>query len=209
MIDVAQIFKNLLAQKRLFSNEADLQFALAWEIKTEYPDKKINLEYVPWKHDANMHIDIVVEDEGYLIPIELKYKTKRFSGEYNGDTVVLKNHSAYDQARYDFVKDIYRLENFNRFEKYKVGTGYAIFITNDHNYWKPTNKNGMDSLFRIYEGKEISGDIHWLGEPKKGTVKGRAEVLHLEGRYKIYWNSYHLTNDLEFRYTIVEIGKNY
>lgn len=208
-VNIPQVFKTLLAQKRLFNSEADLQFALAWEIQTQYPQAKIYLEYVPWQYNTQMHIDIVVQDGETLIPIELKYKTKGFSGKFGDVDIVLKNHGAQDQGRYDFLKDIERLEGFCGCKKYTVGTGYAIFLTNDSMYWEPSKRDCVDKLFRIHKGREITGDIHWVGETKPGTTKGRDKPLHLEGQYQITWNPYELAKNtkLQFQYTIIEINK--
>ncbi len=96
MIEILHAFEKLLTKKKIFNSEADLQFALAWEIQTMYPDAEICLEYVPWQYDSQMHIDIVVYDKDKLIPIELKYKTRGFKGEYNKENIVLKNHAAQD-----------------------------------------------------------------------------------------------------------------
>ena len=43
--NIYNVLKQLFGKKRLFTSEADFQFALAWEIKTMYPNAKVNLEY--------------------------------------------------------------------------------------------------------------------------------------------------------------------
>ena len=161
-------------------------------------------------HKSNsVCVDIVVQDGETLIPIELKYKTKGFSGKFGDVDIVLKNHGAQDQGRYDFLKDIERLEGFCGCKKYTVGTGYAIFLTNDSMYWEPSKRDCVDQLFRIHKGREITGDIHWVGETKPGTTKGRDKPLHLEGQYQITWNPYELAKNkkLQFQYTIIKINK--
>lgn len=207
MIDISGVFEKLLNKRRLFNSEADFQFALAWEIKTEYPNADIRLEYVPWKYKSEIHIDIVVFDGDKLIPIELKYKTKGFSGEYNNEAVILKNHGAQDHGRYDFLKDIQRLEGFCRCKEYNVGTGYAIFLTNDAKYWTSNDKNNIDKDFHIDEGKVVSGELCWAEKAGAGSVYGRPK-LHLKGNYKFMWKPYELAKDLQFKYIIIETDKN-
>lgn len=203
-IEISQVFEKLLTKKRLFNSEADLQFALAWEIQTQYPNAEIRLEYVPWDYNPQMHIDIVVYDNNKLIPIELKYKTKGFIGEYNKENIVLKNHGAQDHGRYDFIKDIQRLEGFCGCKNYNVGTGYAIFLTNDSKYWLSNDKNSIDNAFRIHEGNVVSGDLNWEDKAGFGSVKGRP-ALRLKGNYKFNWNVYNLADNLQFKYTIIKV----
>ena len=46
---VEQALNNLLSGNRIFNSEADFQFALAWQIKQDFPEVEILLEYTPWK----------------------------------------------------------------------------------------------------------------------------------------------------------------
>lgn len=103
-----------LKQKRkLFSSEADFQFALAWTIKELYPNVEVRLEWIPVDYNPNIYIDIVVFENGNLIPIKLKYKTKKTDKVVGGERFVLKNQSATDLGRYDFLKDIRALNLLN------------------------------------------------------------------------------------------------
>lgn len=205
-VNVPQALEALLSKKRIFNSEADLQFALAWQIQTQYPQAKIYLEYVPWKYNAQMHFDIVVCDGDIMIPIELKYKTKGFSGIFEDQNIVLKNHGAQDHGRYDFLKDIERLEGFCGCEEYTVGTGYAIFLTNDSKYWTSSDKKSIDKDFHIEEGKVISGELRWSDKAGDGSTKGRSG-LTLKGRYQIIWKPYELAEGIQFKYTIIAIDK--
>ncbi len=114
MIDKAVIEKvlNDLASKRpVFWSEADFQFAFAWELQNELPQASIRLER---RFDADdntpMYIDIWVEYEGKVYPIELKYKTSNYSDEIGGEKYLLKTQSACDTGCHDFLKDINRIE---------------------------------------------------------------------------------------------------
>lgn len=134
-MDINFVLEQLLSEKRIYVSEADFQFAFAWKIKELYPDATVRLEYIPWLFDVNMHIDIVVFDQGRMIPIELKYKTKLINITINGDHLYLKNHSAQDVGRYDFLSDIQRLERLIESNLYPVDDAYAIMMTNDAGYW--------------------------------------------------------------------------
>ena len=120
----------------------------------------------------------------------------------------MKNQSAQDSARYDFIRDIYRLEDITQSGIYPIEEAYAIFLTNDPLYWKPTNRlNTLDSEFRIHDGTKIHGKMNWKPGASKGTIKSREEKLRVSGTYDIEWRSYKPCEDCLFKYTIVEIKK--
>lgn len=210
MFNINDVLNALFVQKRLFTSEADFQFALAWEIKNMYSGDDVHLEY---RHPNIMncgrdsYIDIVVEEDGEQIPIELKYKTKGFSRSYNGRVYTLKHHGAQDCGRYDFWKDVERLECFIR-NNNRAKRGYVFFLTNDSLYWEPTKKTTIDAMFRIHEGRtNVHGNLAWMGNPSSGTTKGRTANIHLDGNYDITWTNYNLNPDLIFKYTVVEVVK--
>lgn len=74
-LDVHKIVKSLSNKRPVFYSEADFQFAFAKEVELLYPSASVRLEYISNKIKG-MHIDIWVSLHGYVIPIELKYKTK-------------------------------------------------------------------------------------------------------------------------------------
>ena len=78
----------------------------------------------------------------------------------------MKNQSANDLGRYHFIADIERLEN-----QTIATNSYCIMLTNDSAYWKDPKKdlNTRDKNFRIHDGAEINGNLHWNlnGEGKK------------------------------------------
>src|SRR5579859_5225485 len=100
----------LLGQQRpVFHSEADFQHALAWLIHLQQPDTRIRLEYRPLPSEP-LYLDLWVEDDSSALAIELKYPTRRLMVEHAGEHFSLKNQSAQDLTRYDFIKDIGRLE---------------------------------------------------------------------------------------------------
>ena len=109
-----------LSRKRpIFYSEADFQHALAWELHAEY-EGKTRLEYpVQIYAGKTSYIDILDVRSPENVAIELKYKTKKTSSNisYNGEEYPLTNQSAQNQARYDFIKDIERLERFVKINK--------------------------------------------------------------------------------------------
>ena len=202
---VEQALNNLLSGNRIFNSEADFQFALAWQIKQDFPEVEILLEYTPWKFKNNIRIDIVVLIDDAMIPIELKYKTKKYKNEKTG--LVLKNQGAQDIGRYDFLSDIKRLENFMDSKDYNVKKAYAIFLTNDSLYWNEPkfNKRTVDEDFRFHNGITLHGSRKWKGA-STGTQKKREEAINIKGTYEMHWQDYDSLTECTFKYVVVEIN---
>ena len=146
--------------EKLPGNERDLQMNLArflaenseWNVELEYflPSEKLGAEYKKgW--GKKVYLDIVVSRGGEYLPIELKSKTKlihlgsaklkRF-GDVCELNEVLSNQSAQDEGRYDFWRDVRRLQLVCKQFK-KVKKGLSVFVTNDESYRK--NAEGTTS----------------------------------------------------------------
>lgn len=204
-MDINEIISLLANDRKVFHSEADFQFSIAWKIKDIYPDANVRLEYI--NNDIkDMHIDILVILEDYVIPIELKYVTKFFDGIDNDEKFILKNHGAQDLRRYDFVKDIKRIEYCKeKLENFKEG--YAIMITNDKAYYKEYNSNNITVChdFRIHNGKVLEKDLSWKNNPSLGTIKGRESNIILSGNYDLLWDNYSCINNTEFKVLVVGV----
>ena len=185
---------NELPKDRIFTSEADFQFSLAWAIQEHYREYEVRLEEVfDWAD--NMHFDIVVHTkDGGIIPIELKYCTKSLPDSYPSK-VKLKNQGAEDVRRYDFIKDVQRIEKAKTCLEQDHDShficGYAIMLTNSSLFWKSrsSRKNQCDSAFRLHEDKgEFGGEMMWV-DASEGTMKGREKPL-VTNHYKIVWKDY-------------------
>lgn len=211
-----QIMEKLSKERPFFHSEADFQHALAWKIHEKHPDFKIRLEKREEGDGTEIYPDISIEyseeHKLYKYFIELKYKTKGAEIEYkkeedNKEKFHFKNQGAQDCGRYDFLKDVQRLESL--IKKYPEGMGYAIFLTNDYLYWEnPKHVNTVDREFRIHDGVEIGGELKWKKGASEGTKKGREKTIKLHGNYKMKWREYSKDdeNNIEFNYLLVEIG---
>ena len=188
----------LSSQRDAFCSEADFQFALAWELQKLMPQAKISLEYPIQIESKDCHIDIWVEESGFIYPIELKYKTK--GGIIGG--VTLKNHSAVDFGCYDYLYDIYRIEQIKattpNFDK-----GFAVMLTNEPSYYNHTNRSSAYNDFKIFQNSVHNG-AHAGGLTNKGTIfnSGNRDNFSLAGSYTMRWNVY---NNYDFRFVISEI----
>lgn len=206
-MDIITIIESLRAKRTVFHSEADFQFAFAWEMKTHYPDAAVRLEYPPPDEPAK-YIDIIVRLDNDVYPIELKYKTKLFNTVLNGEPYFLKNHGAQDIGKYDFVKDICRVESFR---KHIAGyrEGYAIWLTNDPYYWNaPKNNTAGYTAFSVHSGAIKKGTMAWGASMNAGSIKTREKPLSLCGSYRIDWNDYSLldTRNGLFMYAVVRVA---
>lgn len=203
--NIQKVLQDLFKDRPIFHSEADFQFALAWKIKEFYSGAKIRLEMRSDNFDKKEYIDILVELDNKKYPIELKYKTKGLNMEWETEKFNLSNHGAQDIGRYDFIKDVVRIENFIKDDS----IGYAILLTNDSYYWKATpraEKAGY-AQFRLDEKREeLKGFLDWGDNISEGTKKGREDVLKLKHKYNLKWEDIKNKEikDL-FRYLLLEI----
>lgn len=194
-MDIRKVITELSTKRKIFVSEADFQFALAWEIQKQYPTTEIRLEYCPFDIDSSMHIDILVKDNRKIYPIELKYMTLGCDTVVDGEKFVLKNQGAQDTRRYDFLKDIARLEKVIEADQ-SFTKGYAILVTNDPSYWTaPRNLKTCDAEFRINEGTNKTGELKWAEHTGPGTCKGREKAILLKDSYTMNWMNYSKIND--------------
>ena len=209
-MDITKIINNLSNKRKIFVSEADFKFALAWEIKSEIPEAKVRLEYCPVDIDPSMHIDILVKMGEDIYPIELKYMTKQCDVTVDDERFILKNQGAQDIKRYDFIKDISRVERLSEsMDNFKEG--YCIAITNDPSYWNTSsNKNTCDAAFRINHNSIKEGKLEWAAHTGNGTNKNREESLILKNRYDIYWQEYSKIDNSssgQFKYLSINVVK--
>ncbi|MDE2817410.1 MAG: hypothetical protein OXM03_11140 [Chloroflexota bacterium] len=186
MLDIHSLMARLSKRRPIFHSEADFQHALAWLIHETMQECGVRLEY-PVKSEAHnpMHLDIWLPNEEAAI--ELKYCTRQLALNWNDETFDLKGQSAQDTRRYDFLKDIQRLEQVS------PKTGFAVLLTNDPLFWglptKEWNEAG-DAAFRIHEGQIIQGESVWSHKASEGTKMGRVAPISLKSSYTMHWQDY-------------------
>lgn len=207
MIQVENIISELQKKRPVFHSEADFQHALAWEIQCHYPTAAVRLEIHPGRIGPREYIDIWVKYENTVYAIELKYKTSKIDLIYGNEEFHLLNQAAQDLGRYDFIKDIIRLE---RFVGGNAGTiGYALILTNDATYWRASkNLATADAHFRIHESRTLNGELKWSEATGKGTMKGRENPLVLNSSHQIRWIDYSAFVEKgpnAFRYVLLKI----
>ncbi len=203
MRSIVDILSRLAVKRPVFHSEADFQHSLAWEIHSRWKQCSVRLEFKSPRIDRREYIDIWVRNKSEQIAIELKYKTAEFNCKFAEEDFKLLFHGAQDIVRYDFLKDILRLESLPKNIK-----RYAIFLTNDRSYWVPSDYNAISLNFRIHEDRNLGGILKWGEKAGDGTINGREEAVNLQGKYILKWRDYSEVNKSvrgQFRYLLVEI----
>lgn len=198
---------NLKKKRGIFHSEADMQFALGWELGLMIPGLKIRFE----QPNKDQSIDILYYHNDDIIAVELKYKTALLTINNYGENFILKDHAAIDTGRFDVLKDISRVESFIQSEF--ATKGYVLFITNCSSYWTNTpykgSQNTNDNEFRLEKGRIIHGSLMWPSEAKITTYgKERIKGLTINGNYLVNWEPYSNFEGLrngEFKYLLFEI----
>lgn len=208
MFNMISIMNNLCAQRPIFHSEADFQHSLAWEIHKSLPDTSIRLE-LPWSNEEKQnHLDVWISSSDFKIAIELKYKTRGLQTLVNGETYSLKDQSAQDLGRYDFLKDVMRLEQL--ISQYNDWIGFALLLTNDSSYWKvPNTFQTVDASFRLHQGKNIQGKLAWGAGAAPGTIRNRESPIFLKNSYQANWNDYSrpsMGSYGRFRYLLLQVA---
>jgi len=202
--DLHKILKVLSKERPFFYSEADFKFALACKIKEEISPEKIIIEYPEIICDKRIYIDIYFKKDNKEYYLELKYKTKEFIFNNEEMKYNLKDQKACDFGRYDFIKDIERLE------KIKCGTqdklGYVIFLSNDENYLQGTKKTNQDYSFNIENNTTITrGEKSWSKKSILKNLGSRKNSLNINNDYFVQWRDYSNFKNSEFNYLAIKI----
>jgi len=207
-MNLQAILGQLRSERPVFANEADFQHALAWQIQLAYPDAKIRFEVKP--PETRVYLDLVVTYQGQRTAIELKYLKRKLDVEVGGEFFSLSEDSAQDQRRYDFLKDVQRLEQV--VSEGFADVGIAICLTNDYVYWNPPAqaRETIFEAFRLTEGRKLTGELAWGAGASTGSIGGRTEPIRLLGEYTVRWRPYSnlpAGRNGEFRYLMFEMER--
>lgn len=208
-MNVKTALQELSSERPLFHSEADFQHALAWELHRQSSEYSIRLERrVPKAHGGpGFAFDLWAVSSSQTLAVELKYKTRTLEYTLKGEPYYLQNHGAQDIGRYDFLKDLSRLESVASSRLNVIGC--AAFLTNDPLYWRPPRTDTtVDKAFRIHQDRKVTGRLAWSEGASEGTKKGREEPILLGGHYDLNWRRYSALDVArygEFRYLLVHV----
>jgi len=206
--DIDRLMEGLSRSHPVFHSESDFQDALAEHIRQTNPGSQVRREHTFLYRDSTMRLDIWLPRE--KIAIELKYPTQMLEMERKDEEYLLADHGAQPLRRYDFLKDVQRLERVVA-EKNARG-GFAVLLTNQPYYWKrPTRRwrTAIDAAFRLHEGRKVAGELNWSERAGAGTTRGREDLIDIIGSYDLYWRDYSRlgsSSNQRFRYLALSIG---
>ena len=209
MFDIHHILHSLAKDRPAFYDEEDFQCALEIRIRDLIPDCEIYRKFKPFDGE-NVSVDLWVPTHGTAIA--LRYPRQRLSVWQNNVHFELKEHSAQDSGRYDFARDISRLERVVS-EREDVKRGFAVILTNDRLYWdtpRPEWQTRQDSAFRIHDGRRLQGTLEWPPGAGRGSIKGRETPICLNGSYFLIWADYSQLEEgkhSQFRYLAIEVAE--
>lgn len=205
----SQTVSKLLSRDDTSLSEAQLKYSLAWELRRILPQNySIYLEYPIREQkddgtETRKYHDIVIKGDGKFCVIELKYKTKAKDVRFDGKMFSLKTHGAQDLGRYDFLKDVERIEHYKK-SNANFDCGYSVIITNDSVYWTREGLNKIYQSFALNEGRIIPNrHLDWINAKVESVGKSRENGLQIDGSYTIKWLPESSIND--FRYLILDI----
>ena len=225
MKTIAELMKNLSENRPIFHSEDDFKFAFGQQVIehfSENPDIEIRFEkpedivYVNRIGEEiepkRVYFDLIIQIEGNLIPIEFKYKTKKITPcIINDECFSLLDQGARDRVRFEFRKDIFRIEYLVNSQKCEdIKKGFSIFLTNDEKYW--TQKRGGNTLDANYRFADViirkdSGwnnhkidrnENHWT---RNGMYNYK---LNLTKQHDVKWCCYSVINNCKFKCMIIE-----
>ena len=201
------VIRELAKVREIFHSEADFQHAVAWELHRCLPSASVTLERPYRAGSVTLHLDMLVRTADEALAIELKYKTVKLEHGHSGEDYALASQSAQDVGRYDFIKDVWRLEEIT--QVIPNCRGWAILLTNDSSYWKATKRpSTVDAEFRLPDGGSLQGTRGWGQLASAGTMKNREKPIVLRSNYKLRWADFSQPTDQrngQFRYLGIEV----
>ena len=143
------------------------------------------------------------------VAIELKYSTRELEWTTERGERFSLALGARDVMRYDFLKDIQRIEHVVR-DLPPAYCGFAILLTNDPLLWnRPRRSDVVDAEFHIFDGRRIGdSEMRWGNHASDGTKRTREEPITLSHSYVLNWQDYRKFGAKvgeEFRYLAVTI----
>ena len=207
-LDIDSLMEGLSRSRPIFHLESDFQDALAEHIRKTIPGSLVRREHTFRYRDSKMRLDIWLPKE--RIAIELKYPTRMLELEWGDEEYLLADHGAQPLRRYDFLKDVQRLERVVA-EKNARG-GFAILLTNHSYYWESPKRRwrtAIDAAFRLHEGRKVAGELNWSERAGAGTTRGREDPIDIIGSYDLHWRDYSRLggrSSQRFRYLALSIG---
>ena len=186
--DLHTLLDQLAQHRPIFHSEADFQHELAWLCRTAGLAQAVRLERPFTLGGRAIHLDLWLQTALGPVAIELKYWKKRHQLVVDGELFQARSQDAQDLGRYDFWKDVTRLETL--VAAGHAVRGFAVALSGDPSHWRPGRHPApIDAAFRLTEGREVAGTLAWA-DHAGGTTRGREDPLEVQGRYTLRWRPY-------------------
>ncbi len=142
------LVRKVIEENEPFLTEYEFQFALAMEIKEQFPELKVKIEqkvYCDDEDKENCRCDIVAynNDKKFILLIELKYVV----------TLGTQSDKSSMGSRSSFISDIKRLQDLKDYPKAQK---YCIFVSNKKAVYcnNSTAKGAADYFNKLYANEE-------------------------------------------------------
>ena len=150
---LTEIMKSLVSKRPRFCSEVDFQFTLALKIRETFPNSEIRCGCSASCEEKSTKYDIIVNLEGELFPIALRYmlKDQAHDTEYNRDM-------QRDICRMELL----RIENLDfdgmNFEVPAkiIKNRFVIWLSDNDRFWSNSSVNSMIE----HEGRTISWEYY-------------------------------------------------
>jgi hypothetical protein len=217
---------------QIFISENDIVLHFALFMHKKFPSAKIKFEFpfkITYSYKFNNipenrvtqtgYLDLYVNLNNIVYGFEFKYKTSKLTVKNDLMAFELKNQGAQDILRFEFRRDIHRLEylkNKSILGNIKINYGFAILLTNDRLLLEHGNTETADRELRFSDIIPIRGGS-FIWHEKNTEAKWLKEYkftmdLHLEkNQYETKWLDYlnyegdENNKNTQFKYCIVEV----
>ena len=208
--------EELISKRNLFHSEADFQHSFALLLKNNDSIVRLEKPFYSNKKIKKIELDIFLKNKNENIGIELKYKTRKISNnkeiKIQNEKYRLSEQGAQNLGRYDFFKDVERLQQLK--DEKKIEKGYVVFLTNDPSYWKGAKKGTLSEKFCIKENRVINenSELSWPeNTSEKSISKTRTGSIIIKKKLHLNWKKYSSPKEIEllgskqFKYLLSEI----
>lgn len=210
---IEDVMRDFRSKGQVFFNEAHFQdeFCLALNNKLS-KNYKLTLEYSP--NFNKYRVDLLIEDirSDEKIIIEFKYVVRKQMVQIHNSNIFinLKSQGAYDVRRYQFWRDVSKIEDL--IQNKKCNEGYCVLLTNAVSLIQPINPTNIDYYFDISAGCHPlkTGTLYWnhsCPKFKTGKTLGRYKnKVSISKQYNFTYTNYTHPNFSDFKYLILPIS---
>lgn len=190
---VKRTITKLHQRKPLFHSESHFVAWFAWIVKETFPSISMpELQVGNFYNNKRLRLDMLVRHNDLQFGLEMKYARASMNGgvsfPFQRDVYYApKSGAAKDITRFNFLKDIERLESaVDTLEKTSC---CALLVTNISDLWLPEEGEPNDLMYCLDDGI-TPGTKTWLKPPSRNTLDRTGESVLIQGDYQTEWNPF-------------------